>query len=59
MKLGMGELVVILVIALLILGPSKLPEVGKSVGQAFSEFKKQVNNPGENDNESENEKKDE
>ena len=39
-KIGMGELLVILVIVLLIFGPSKLPSLAKSMGQAISEFKK-------------------
>jgi len=34
------ELVIILVIALVIFGPGKLPELGKSLGQGISEFKK-------------------
>ena len=43
-KLGFSELVVILLIALVVFGPSKLPQIGKSLGQAISEFKKTVNN---------------
>lgn len=43
MKLGVGELILLLVIALVIFGPSKLPEVGKSVGKALREFKDQAN----------------
>lgn len=39
-KLGMGELVIILVIVLLIFGPSKLPSLAKSMGQAIKEFRK-------------------
>jgi TatA/E family protein of Tat protein translocase len=39
-SIGMPELIVIFVIALLIFGPKKLPEVGKSVGKAIREFKK-------------------
>lgn len=39
-KLGMGELVLILVIALVIFGPAKLPELGQSMGKAINEFKK-------------------
>lgn len=39
-NLGFGELALIMVVALLIFGPSKLPEVGKSVGKAINEFKK-------------------
>lgn len=37
--IGIPELVLILVIALVIFGPGKLPEVGKSVGSAIREFK--------------------
>ena len=38
--IGLPELVVILVIALLIFGAGKLPEVGKSLGNSIKEFKK-------------------
>jgi len=38
--LGFPELMVILVIALLVFGPSKLPSVGKSIGEAIRGFKK-------------------
>ena len=37
--LGPTELVIILVIALVIFGPSRLPKVGQSVGQALKAFK--------------------
>ncbi len=37
--LGPTELISILVIALVIFGPSKLPEIGKSIGKGISEFK--------------------
>src|SRR5215510_7980920 len=40
MGLGMGEVVLILVIALIVFGPRKLPELGKSLGQAMSQFRK-------------------
>ncbi len=39
-NLGAPELILILVIALIIFGPSKLPEIGKSVGKAINEFKR-------------------
>ncbi|MBC7086893.1 twin-arginine translocase TatA/TatE family subunit [Soehngenia saccharolytica] len=42
-RLGMWELILILIIALVIFGPSKLPEVGKSIGKAINEFKRQTN----------------
>lgn len=38
-KIGMSELIVVLVIALIIFGPSKLPEVGKALGKAIGEFR--------------------
>lgn len=40
-RIGATELVLILGIALVIFGPSKLPEIGKSIGLALSEFKSQ------------------
>lgn len=38
--IGAMELVVILVLALIIFGPGKLPEVGKAIGRGVREFKK-------------------
>lgn len=38
--LGIPELMVIFVIALVVFGPKKLPELGKSIGRAMAEFKK-------------------
>ena len=38
--IGMPELILILVIALIVFGPKKLPDLAKSLGQAINEFKK-------------------
>jgi sec-independent protein translocase protein TatA len=39
-NIGFPELLIIMAIALLIFGPKKLPEVGKSIGKAIREFRK-------------------
>ncbi len=39
-SLGFPELIIILVIALIVFGPGKLPSVGASIGKALNEFKK-------------------
>jgi sec-independent protein translocase protein TatA len=39
-SIGMPELIIILVIALIIFGPRKLPELGKSLGKSINEFKR-------------------
>ena len=38
--LGLTELIVVLVVALLVFGPGKLPQVGKALGKGLSEFRK-------------------
>jgi sec-independent protein translocase protein TatA len=43
-NLGPGELLLILAIALVVLGPKKLPEVGRSLGKGMREFKESVSN---------------
>ena len=42
-SLGMQELIVIFVLALIVFGPRKLPELGKTVGKGLAEFKKASN----------------
>jgi TatA/E family protein of Tat protein translocase len=41
--IGMPELIVIMVIALIIFGPRKLPELGRSLGRSLNEFKRASN----------------
>jgi len=42
-SIGMPELIVIFVIALIIFGPRKLPELGRSLGKSINEFKRASN----------------
>jgi sec-independent protein translocase protein TatA len=53
-NVGPLELIVVLIIALIVLGPKRLPEVGRSVGRGMREFKEAMS--GENDDEREREK---
>ena len=52
-NIGPMELVVVLVIALLVIGPKKLPEVGKSLGKGMREFKNSIAGMAGNDDEDE------
>ncbi|NMB02151.1 MAG: twin-arginine translocase TatA/TatE family subunit [Firmicutes bacterium] len=38
-RIGAGELILILAIALVVFGPAKLPEIGRAVGKGLREFK--------------------
>lgn len=52
---GTSELILVLIIALVVFGPGKLPEVGKAIGKSLNEFKGAMN--GENKNSDKKEKK--
>jgi len=54
--IGLPELLVILIIALLIFGAARLPEIGRSLGKALGEFKKAMQG-ADDDKKSDNEKK--
>ena len=41
--LGFPELIVIFVVALLVFGPRKLPDIGRSLGKSLNEFKRATN----------------
>lgn len=58
-RLGAMELVLILIIALVVFGPSKLPEIGKSIGQSINEFKKGMNEISKDTDINKEDKKDE
>ena len=50
-NIGPMELAIVLIIALVIVGPKKLPELGKSAGKGFREFKDAVTGSGDGDDE--------
>jgi sec-independent protein translocase protein TatA len=52
-SIGPGELIIVLVIALIILGPKRLPEVGRSVGKGMREFKDSLAGIGDDDDDEE------
>ncbi len=49
MSLGMPEIIALLVIALLLFGPSRLPGLGKSMGEAIRGFKKGIDGASDKD----------
>lgn len=48
-SIGMPELIVIFIVVLLIFGPTKLPDLGKSLGEAIRGLKKAMNGPDQSD----------
>jgi len=50
-NVGPTELIIVLVIALLVLGPKRLPEVGRSVGRGMREFKDSLSGMNARDDE--------
>lgn len=53
MNLGWTEIVLIVVVGLLLFGPSKLPQLGKSMGQAIRGFKKGISDDSDDTSEKE------
>ena len=41
-NIGIGEILIVLAIALIVIGPKKLPEVGRSLGRGIREFKESI-----------------
>jgi sec-independent protein translocase protein TatA len=52
-NIGVPELLIVLVIALIVLGPKKLPEVGRSLGRGMREFKDSISGITETDDDDE------
>ena len=50
-NVGPMELIIVLAIALLVLGPTKLPEVGRSIGNGMREFKDSISGDKSDDDE--------
>ena len=50
-NIGPTELIIVLVIALLVIGPKRLPEVGKSLGKGMREFKDSLSGDRHDDDE--------
>ncbi len=52
-NVGLPEMIIVLVIALIVLGPKKLPEVGRSLGRGMREFKDSISGKSGRDDEDE------
>jgi sec-independent protein translocase protein TatA len=44
-SIGMPEMIIILVIALVVFGPGKLPEIGGAIGRGIKDFKRAMTDP--------------
>jgi sec-independent protein translocase protein TatA len=55
-NIGIPGLIIVLVLALIIFGPKKLPELGRAVGQTLKEFKKSTNSMMDDEKENDDEK---
>ena len=55
-NIGLPEIAIVLVIALLVFGPKRLPELGQSLGRGIREFKGSIS--GENDKDDDDEEQD-
>ena len=56
--LGFQEILLVLLVALLVFGAARLPEIGRSLGKALSEFKKGLRESGSETKDKEEKKKD-
>jgi sec-independent protein translocase protein TatA len=52
-SIGLPEVLIVLVIALIVLGPKKLPEVGRSLGRGMREFKDSISGVTQDEDEDE------
>lgn len=52
-SIGPMEIVIIMIVALIVLGPKKLPEMGRSVGKGMREFKNAVSMDSDDDDKEE------
>jgi sec-independent protein translocase protein TatA len=55
--IGPGEILIVLVLALLIFGPKKLPELGKGLGRGMRDFKRAVSGDDEDERKAEDDEK--
>lgn len=53
-QFGFGEIILVLAIALIVLGPKRLPEAGRSIGRGMREFRESLSG-GKDDDEDEDE----